>query len=156
MGSPLRFTFRRVVDAMSVRLEVSNPDATVCEGRLLLEGWRSDAAIRTSEGNVGGAGDPRAFGRVARAIGARLAGRNDVVPQAIFSVGRSTNVRLGAQGGGAAAVLSMRALQSLSEPPVAAATSSALSRNTRMEYPMFAIAGFTRKKWLSRAKRRTS
>jgi hypothetical protein len=48
VGSPLRFTFRRVVDAMSVRLEVSNPDATVCEGRLLLDGWRSDAAIRTS------------------------------------------------------------------------------------------------------------
>jgi hypothetical protein len=31
VGSPLRFIFRRVVDAMSVRLEVSNPHATVCE-----------------------------------------------------------------------------------------------------------------------------
>jgi hypothetical protein len=31
VGPPLRFTFRRAADAMSVRLEVANHGATVCE-----------------------------------------------------------------------------------------------------------------------------
>ncbi len=40
VGSSLRFMFPRAADAMSVRLEVLNPSATVCELRMLLDGRR--------------------------------------------------------------------------------------------------------------------